>query len=180
MCQPAHIFIYLTTQFPHLSFSSLVNFNDLILFKLATPSQHLHSPQSIFYIMFEILHFRCDFEDKEVHACLLADLILLMLSCFACQSVLQSIPHFPFLIPFIIFTRLCVIASLVLPPQLNLFASPRICIKLSFQVSFVYFLSLCCPQSTYLSTRFFHLCTFHINAQCNIIYKFVSYLTIPP
>lgn len=108
MCQPVHIFIYLTTQFPHLSFSSLVNFNDLILFKLATPSQHLHSPQSIFYIMFEILHFRCDFEDKEVHACLLADLILLMLSCFACQSVLQSTTSLPISYPFYyLYTALC-------------------------------------------------------------------------
>lgn len=108
MCQPVHIFIYLTTQFPHLSFSSLVNFNDLILFKLATPSQHLHSPQSIFYIMFEILHFRCNFEDKEVHACLLADLILLMLSCFACQSVLQSTTSLPISYPFYyLYTALC-------------------------------------------------------------------------
>lgn len=108
MCQPVHIFIYLTTQFPHLSFSSLVNFNDLILFKLATPSQHLHSPQSILYIMFEILHFRCDFEDKEVHACLLADLILLMLSCFACQSVLQSTTSLPISYPFYyLYTALC-------------------------------------------------------------------------
>lgn len=108
MCQPVHIFIYLTTQFPHLSFSSLVNFNDLILFKLATPSQHLHSPQSIFYIMFEILHFRCDFEDKEVHAYLLADLILLMLSCFACQSVLQSTTSLPISYPFYyLYTALC-------------------------------------------------------------------------
>lgn len=108
MCQPVHIFIYLTTQFPHLSFSSLVNFNDLILFKLATPSQHLHSPQSIFYVMFEILHFRCNFEDKEVHACLLADLILLMLSCFACQSVLQSTTSLPISYPFYyLYTALC-------------------------------------------------------------------------
>lgn len=108
MCQPVHVFIYLTTQFPHLSFSSLVTFNDLILFKLATTSQYLHNLQSIFYIMFEILHFRCDFEGKEVHACLLADLILLMLSCFACQSVLQSTTSLPISYPiYYLYTALC-------------------------------------------------------------------------
>lgn len=99
---------------PHNSVSSSFilfsgYFNDLILFKLATTSQHLHNPQSIFYVMFEILHFRCDFEDKEeVHACLLADLIWLMLPCFACQSALQSTTSLPISYPiYYLYTSLC-------------------------------------------------------------------------
>lgn len=110
--------------------------------------------------MFEILHFRCDFEDKEVHACLLADLILLMLSCFACQSVLQSTTSLPISYPFYyLYTALCYcfLGSSSAAESLCISSYPRICIKLSFQVSFVYFLSLCCPQSTYLSTRFFRV-----------------------
>ena len=176
MCQAVDIFIYLTTQFPHLPFSPPVTFNDLKIFlKLLITFWHLHDPQSIFYITLELLCFECKHKDKEeVCTWLIADLTFPLLTCFACQSALQS----PTLLPICyLYTSFSVLSlpRFLFRGWISLHFLPHV-LTCSFEV---YVFSPYCPQSTCLSPYFFHPCNFHITAQFSITCKFVSYLSSP-
>lgn len=180
MCQAVYIFIYLTTQFPHLPFSPPVTFSDLTIFlKLPIAFWRFHEPQHTFYVRFELLCFGCNHKGKEeVCTWPLTDLTFLLLTCFACQFCLRSPTSLLICYPIChLYTSLSV---LLLPRLLfcgwtSLHFLPHV-LTCSFQV---YFLSLYCPQSTCLSTYFFCSCTFHITAWFSIICKFVSYLGTP-
>lgn len=65
-------------------------------FKFLIAFWHLHDPQNVFKITFELLCFGCNYKDKEeVCTWLLADLTFLLLTCFACRSALWNSTSLP-------------------------------------------------------------------------------------